>query len=354
MADRRCAWLIPGDWHTPTGGFVYDRRLVGALRELGWQVDVHRLDGGWPWPDATARSAAQAAVQALPDGRLLVADGLACGVLPELVKAHARRLRWVPLVHHPLHLEAGLDDGARAQLHASETLALQFARRVLVTSASTRHDVVAMGVPAERIVVIEPGTDAVPMIDIRPASAPRGPVQLLCVATLTPRKGHALLLQALTGLPELDWELHNVGSELRDPALAVQLRRLGEQPQLAGRVHWHGEVDTDSLRARYLAADVFVLASLHEGYGMAVAEALAHGLPVLASRAGALVHTVPADAGVHVPPGAVEPLRAALQQLIGDTALRARCAAGARTAAARLPRWEQQAVRFAALLEGVT
>jgi glycosyltransferase involved in cell wall biosynthesis len=353
MADRRCVWLIPGDWHTPTGGFVYDRRLVGALREHGWTVDVHRLDGQWPSPDDTARAAAQSVVEALPDGSRVVADGLAYGVLPGLAQAHAQRLRWLPLVHHPLHLEAGLDDVDQARLRAAEAQALQAARHVVVTSASTVHDVVAMGVAPPRVTVIEPGTDEVPVCDARPPAARGGPVRLLCVATLTPRKGHALLLQALAGLPDLAWELHSVGSDQRDPALAARLHEASRHAPLAGRVHWHGEVDAATLSARYQAADLFVLPSLHEGYGMAVAEALAHGLPVLASRAGALAHTLPAGAGVHVPPGAVEPLRLALRQLIGDPALRARCAAAARDAAAGLPRWQQQAARWATLLEAL-
>jgi glycosyltransferase involved in cell wall biosynthesis len=173
------------------------------------------------------------------------------------------------------------------------------------------------------------------------------------VATLTPRKGHALLFEALATLADRDWVLHAVGSATRDPATAAHLRLASERPPLAGRVVWHGELDADALAARLDRADLFVLPSLHEGYGMAAAEALAHGLPVLATTAGALADTVPEGAGLKVPPGDVDALRAALARLIDDAALRRRLAAGARAAGRELPDWAAQAARFGAALERV-
>ena len=110
---RACCFLIPGDWSTPTGGYTYDRRLVQSLRESGWEVDVLRLDGTWPAPDAQTRAAASAMIGALADGTRVVADGLAFGTLEGVVQAHAERLRWLALVHHPLHLETGLDEIVR-------------------------------------------------------------------------------------------------------------------------------------------------------------------------------------------------------------------------------------------------
>ncbi len=345
---RACCFLIPGDWNTPTGGYSYDRRIVLALREAGWEVEVRRLDGAWPHPSASELDAASACVKALADDTLVVADGLAFGVLGEVVAPHAQRLRWVALVHHPLHLETGSPDAAREQLLLSETRALWHARRVLVTSQRTAADAAAMGVPPERIAVVEPGTDAVA---IHAATARSGPLRLLCVATLTERKGHSLLLQALAGLMHLDWSLHSVGSATRDPVTAAGLRAVAAP--LGERVVWHGELDAAALHAQYAAADVFVLASLHEGYGMVITEALAHGLPVVASDAGALAQTLPAHAGLQVPAGEVAPLQAALSRVLSDAALRERLGAGARAAAGQLPSWAMQAARFATALEAV-
>ena len=348
---RACCFLIPGDWTTPTGGYTYDRRLVLALREAGWWVDVLSLSGTWPHPDAPALAAAAEMVASLADGTLVVADGLAFGAMDTVVAPHAERLRWLALVHHPLHLETGLPEAVRQQLLGDETRAMRHARRVVVTSQRTARDVAAMGVRPDRIAVVEPGTDPV---DPTPTPMPGktdGPLRLLCVATLTERKGHALLLQALAGLTHLDWTLHNVGSATRDPDTAAQLQALAAP--LGERVQWHGEVDAQALHEHFAAADVFVLASLHEGFGMVITEALAHGLPVVTSDAGALAQTLPAGAGLQVPAGEVAPLQAALARVLSDAALRECLGAGARAAAGRLATWPQQAERFASVLEGV-
>jgi glycosyltransferase involved in cell wall biosynthesis len=346
--QRACHFLLPGDWHTPTGGYTYDRRLALALSDAGWTVAPLVVEGAWPWPDGADIEAASARIAALPDGALVVADGLAFGSLAAAVRPHAERLRWVALVHHPLHLETGLDEADIARLLAGETEALQLARQIVVTGRSTVRDVAAMGVPPARIAVVEPGTD--PAL---PQSKPhaQGPVQLLCVATLTPRKGHAVLLQALAGLLHWPWVLHLVGSTERDPGTAARL--LAMAIPLGERVVWHGEMPGAALHAHYAAADVFVLPSLYEGYGMVVAEAVAHGLPVVTTDGGALAHTLPPAAGLQVSAGDVQALQAALERVLTDTALRERLAAGARAAAATLPTWPQQAALFAAVLEGM-
>jgi glycosyltransferase involved in cell wall biosynthesis len=346
---KTLAFLVPGDWNVPTGGYGYDRRLTAELRQAGWSVDVHHLPGDWPWPDEAAREAASAVFAMLADDTLVLADGLAYAVLADQVRPHATRLRWVALVHHPLHLETGMDEATRAHLRLAETDALALARMVVASGRITVDDLQALGVDAARIAVVEPGTDPAPSRLPRQRSG--SPVQLLCVATLTPRKGHTVLLQALAGLRELAWELHSVGSLTRDPVTAAALTT--QALALGARVHWHGELDESALQARYAEADVFVLPSLHEGYGMVVAEALAHGLPVVASNAGALAHTLPPQAGLHVDAGDAAALQAALARVITDVALRERLAAGARSAAQDLHSWPQQAAVFGHVLEQV-
>jgi glycosyltransferase involved in cell wall biosynthesis len=346
-----CTFLVPGDWDSRTGGYLYDRRIVGQMRAAGWQVDVVSPGEGFPWPDAAAHRRAQEVVAALPDGALVVADGLGFGVLPELVAAHAARLRWVALVHHPLALESGLSEAQRARLFDSERRALAHARHVIVTSPSTARALAAYGVVPDRISVVEPGTDLAPPA----AGGGAGPqaLSLLCVATITPRKGHVVLLEALADLRERRWHLHCAGSLVRDAEEGRRSQAAAERLGLAGRVRWHGEVDAGPLAALYAQADLFVLPSWHEGYGMALAEALARGLPVVSCAAGAIVDTVPADAGVLVPPGDVGALREALRRLMDEPAARRTLAAGARAAAARLPRWSDAGQRFAAALRSI-
>jgi glycosyltransferase involved in cell wall biosynthesis len=347
-AAPACVLLVPGDLRTPTGGYGYDRRLAESLAAMGWAVSVLRIDGTWPWPTEATRAEARERIAALPDGACVVADGLAFGVLADVVAPHAQRLHWVALVHHPLHLETGLDAPRAQALREQEAAALALAQRVIVTSARTVADVQALGVPRERVGVVEPGTDPVAPAPRRTVSEGEGEgVQLLCVATLVPRKDHALLLRVLATLTALDWTLHCVGSPTRDPALAQQLMASTASGPLAGRVHWHGELADAALQARYAAADVFVLASRHEGFGMVINEALVHGLPIVASRGGALADTVPGSAGLRVPVGDEAAWRAGLTAVITDSALRARLADGARAAAARLPSWAEQAARLA-------
>lgn len=366
---RHCHLLVPGDWRTLTGGYRYDRRLAESLRARGATVDWLRLDGAWPWPDEATLAEARRAIAALPDGACVVADGLAFGVLDEVVAPHARRLRWLALVHHPLHLETGLDAAAAHQLRERETAALRHAWRVVAVSGQTARDVAELGVPVERITVVEPGNDA----PASPTAAPgpgrsgavggtdtaagsgdaSGGVQLLCVATLTARKAHGVLLDALSGLLDHPWTLHCVGSAEREPALAAALRARTASGPLAQRVHWHGELSGEALQARYASADLFVLASLHEGFGMVITEALMHGLPIVASRAGALADTVPAAAGLLVPPGDPIAWRAALATALIDRPLRERWAEGARQAARALPSWDRQAARFEGVLDSL-
>jgi len=360
---RSFTLLIPGDWATPTGGYRYLRAMAQAMGESGWDVTVLRIDADWPAPDTASLARAAAQIGALADDTLVVADGLAFGVLAEVVAAHAQRLRWVALLHHPLHMETGLGAVQKAQLLHSETQALALARQTIVTGASTQQDVVAMGVALSRVAVVEPGTERHLGFSTSSAASEGGgvdkptdserPVQLLCVATVTPRKGHGLLLDALAGLSTLNWTLHCVGSMTRDSATAAAVLAQSQQPRLRGRVQWHGEVSPAALQAHYAAADLLVMPSWHEGYGMAVAEALAAGLPVLASRAGALAQTLPPQAGLQVPTGDVPALQAALQMLVSDPALRSRLAAGAKAAGQQLPTWQQQAALFAAVLQGV-
>lgn len=349
MAAPSCHFVLPGDWHTLTGGYGYDRRIAAGLHESGWQVQRVALDASFPFPTAHALAQAEAAIAALPDGTLTVADGLAFGAMPQVAERHARRLRWVALVHHPLCLETGLGDAQRQALFASEARALATARWVLVTSPATARHLAAFDVPADRIAVVEPGCDPAPPAAGSGGAAPN----LLCVATLTPRKGHALLLDALAGLRDRAWTLHCAGSATRDAATAAQLRRAIDTLGLAGRVHLHGELDDAALARCWHAADVFVLPSLFEGYGMVISEALAHGLAVIATRTGAAVQLVPPEAGLLVPAGDVPALRAALAAWLDDTPRRERWAQGARAAAARLPSWPQAVERFAAALQGL-
>ncbi len=318
---------------------------------LGWRVEYRTLDTSFPSPTPAGREQARQVLAAIPNGGLVLMDGLAFGVLPELAEAEGQRLRLVALVHHPLALESGLSPERAAALRDAEARALAQARLIMVTSRFTATLLAGwegLGVPLGRLRVVEPGTDPAPFAQ----GSRSGPLRLLCVATLTPRKGHDLLLQALAGLRDRPWHLDCVGSLDRNPAWAEDLIRLRGDLRLAGRVSLLGSLDDEELERRYRAADLFVLPSRFEGYGMVFAEALARGLPILAARAGAVGDTVPAEAGLLVPPDDSLALGLALRRLMDDPALRRRLATGARAAGLRLPTWHQAVAGFAAALEG--
>jgi glycosyltransferase involved in cell wall biosynthesis len=324
--------------------------MIAELRELGWRPQVLGLGDGFPRPNALTKAAAKAHLSDLPKGRPIVIDGLAFGVLPEAAQALRATHPLIALVHHPLALETGVTAQDAVGLRESESAALACARGVIVTSAATARMLVAdFGVAAERITVAEPGTDRV-------ALAPRkqtGAVALLAVGAIVPRKGYDVLIAALAGLIDLPWRLTIVGDCGRDLPAVARLRADIERHRLSPRVAIEDAVADERLVALYAASDLFVLASHYEGFGMAYAEAIAHGLPVIGTTGGAIPDTVPAGAGILVPPGDAPALAATLRQLIENAAERARLAAGARAAAGQLPTWRGSAEKFAQAIERV-
>lgn len=341
--------LVPGDLQSLTGGYGYDRQMVQGLQGLGWSVQVLSLQASFPWPDSMARQHAADVMAAIPDGALVLADGLAFGAMPDLLEPHATRLHWVALVHHPLALETGLSQAQARLLADSERRALGLARSVVVTSAATARALQPLGVEPARVRVVIPGTAPAPLAtgSIKPSDG----LSLLCVATVTPRKGHLVLIEALAGLQDRVWTLHCIGSTTRDKAASQALRDAVQAHGLQSRVVLHGEVSAADLARQYALADVFVLPSFHEGYGMALAEALARGLPVVSSQAGAIADTVPADAGVLLPPGDVQAWREAMARLLDEPAWRHQLAQGARRARLQLPDWPEAVAQLSAVLQ---
>jgi glycosyltransferase involved in cell wall biosynthesis len=326
--------------------------MVAGLRVRGWSVQVTELDDSFPEPTAVARAAAADALAAIRDGETVLVDGLAFGVLGGEAEREAARLRLVALVHHPLADETGLSADTARALEASERRALRSARLVVVTSQATARRLDAYGVEPGRIVVIEPGTDRRPL-SMKTSPTGTGIVELLCVAAIVPRKGHDVLFRALASIRDLPWRLTCVGSLERDPAMIANLRQLIGELALTDRVLLAGEARGETLETHYAAADVFVLPTFHEGYGMVVAEALTAGLPVVATPTGGIPDLLAGEAGLLVPIGDQEALAAAIASVVTDAALRARLAAGARQARARIPTWDASVGRMADALISV-
>ncbi len=343
---HRACFAIPGDLESPTGGYAYARALLRAIGASGWQFDYLALPDGFPDPDAAALAACAAAFRGSPPEVPLLVDGLAYGTFPaDLLQEQAGR--WVALVHHPLALETGLPPERAAALRASELAALKAAEAIVVTSPQTGRTLSAdYQVAPERISVAEPGT-ALPE---RPAAGNGSVPTLLCVGTLSHRKGQDVLIQALAQLGDLVWRCRLVGSDRRDPGAAQVVRQLVARFGLEDRVEIVGAVSAAALDGCYRQADLFVLPTRYEGYGMVFAEAMAHGLPIVACPTGAVPGTVPPSAALFVPPEEPDALAAALRRILCDGALRQKKAAGAWAAGRRLPSWQDTARQVAGAL----
>ena len=345
----RVYFALPGPLDQRTGGTVYDAKVIEGLRDDGWWVETLEWPGSFPFPNEDDRLTVAASLAAIPDNALVVIDGLALGTLPGLARLERERLRLVALVHHPLALETGLSPMMAATFAAEELDALASVRAVIVTSNTTAAIVEsAFGVPGENITVAHPGVNKpdAPRGERRP-----GPVRIFSMGSVTPRKAHHVLVEALSRIEDLDWTCVIAGGLEREPevaeALIAQIGMLG----LAHRISLKGEVDEAQAARLYAEADVFALASVYEGYGIVFAEAQAWGLPIVATTGGAIPEAVAENAGLLVPPNDARAFAEALATLIVDPQRRAALAEGARDAGARLPSWVDTAALVGAALE---
>ena len=352
MSARALEFVIPGDLQSATGGYVYDRTMVAGLRDLGWRVEVHGLDASFPSPSPDALAQAARVFAELPDQACVLVDGLALGAMPQVLEPHARRLGLIALVHMPLAFEFGISAAVAERRRGAEQRALGLVRHVIVTSRNTERDLAAYGVERSRLSVVEPGIWKTQILGSPGIRADDGALNLLCVATVQEGKGHELLIDALAPLAHLPWQLQCAGSLSRSPRTVQRLTERLDQLGLTDRVALIGEVPHAALRDLYFGADLFVLPTLRESYCLAVAESLAHGLPVISSRTGAIPELVE-TAGLLIEPGDREALQAALARTMTDGALRLSMRAAALAAGARLTVWPEACEHMARVLERV-
>ncbi|HSO98619.1 MAG TPA: glycosyltransferase family 4 protein [Solirubrobacteraceae bacterium] len=330
----------------PSGGNTYDRRLCRALGSLGWSVHEYPVPGFWTRPGAASFTALHGAVDRIPDGAVVLLDGLIASTAPNVLVPQARRLRLVVLVHMPL--------GHRrqdAELRQPERAVLAAAAAVVTTSMWARRRLIELyRLPAHRVHVAEPGVDAAELATGTVAGG-----ALLCVAAVTFDKGHDLLLAALESISKLSWRCVCVGSVERDPAFVDSLRR----PSLDGRVSFPGPRTGADLDREYAAADLLMLPSRTETYGMVVTEALARGVPVVAAEVGGVSEALGEGAdgirpGLLVPPADPVALGAALRAWLADAELRSRLRRAAGERRESLPRWSTTASVVAGVLAEAT
>jgi glycosyltransferase involved in cell wall biosynthesis len=326
----------------PSGGNTYDRRVRDGLTAIGWTVREHAVAGAWPAPDATDHANLARVIADIADDAIVLIDGLIASTVPAVLVPAADRLRLVVLVHMPLG-------------GASERAVLSAAAAVVTTSEWTRHQLLdAYALPPSHVHVAVPGVDGA---ELAPGTA--GGAELLCVAAVTPLKGHDVLLAALATLTDLRWHCEFVGSVTRDPEF---VNRLGHQARADGvddRVRLTGPLTDADLDRAYARADVLVLPSHAETYGMVVTEALAHGLPVIATEVGGVPEALGrgrdgSRPGLLVPPGDPTALASALRGWLDEADLRNRLRHAATDRRRALPGWSYASDRISQVLTDVS
>ena len=332
----------------PSGGNAYDRHVRQGLGSLGWSVRMHAVTGCWPRPDAAAFAALAGVVRRIPDGAVALLDGLLASTAPEVLVPAAGRMRLVVLVHMALgHRPATDTDDTRMR----ERAVLSAAASVVTTSEWSRRRLLGLyELPPGRVHVALPGVESAEL-----ASGTAAGGALLCVAAVSFEKGHDVLLDALLSLSALPWRCDCVGTLDRASAFVGRLRRRALDGGLADRVHFTGPLIASDLQSAYAGADLLVVASRAETYGMVVTEALSRGLPVVAAEVGGVAEALGYGAGrirpgLLVAPGDPGAFAAALGAWLCDDELRARLRRAARERRVSLCGWSTTASIVAGVL----
>lgn len=346
MAD--VVFAIPGDLKSTTGGYAYDRRVIDILPDFGVHVSVTTLPDAFPNPSAADLAETGRLLKTKPHDAVLIVDGLAFGAFTDDI-LDVLQGRVIALVHHPLFLETGLPHSRKVEIKTSEENALQHASHIVVTSRVTKRILVdTMGLSPDKVTIAEPGTDPA-----RRATGTGAPLQILAVGAVLPRKGYHILVEALAPLKHIDWRLTIAGALDRHPGAVETVQKAIQANGLEDRVTLAGKVVPATLERHYESADLFVSASLFEGYGMVLAEAMARGLPMVIAAGGAAAETAGEAAALHVEAGNVAALTAAIERALIDKKLRDRLADAAWEAGRTLPTWHETARRIAAVLLGL-
>jgi glycosyltransferase involved in cell wall biosynthesis len=334
----------------PSGGDVYDRHLVLGLPRVGVPVRVVVTPGAWPRPAPADRLRLASVLAGVPAGRVVLLDGLVACAAPDVVAGHARRLRLVVIVHLPLADETGLPPAVARALAPGERRALGAVTAVVATSRSTAARL-ARSLAPRRLVTAPPGVEPAPLAC---ASSTGG--RLVCLASVTPRKGQDVLVEALALLGDLTWTCVVAGPQESAPRFAEEVRAAAARAGFGERVRFAGPVTGAALDAVRAEADLFVLPSRAEPYGMVVTEALARGVPVVTSDVGGIPEALGrapdgARPGLLVPPGDPAALASALRSWLTSPVLRADLRRAAVARRARLAGWDRTVELVAGALD---
>jgi glycosyltransferase involved in cell wall biosynthesis len=317
-------FLITGDLHSLTGGYLYNMHMINGLKKNGHTVNVLGTD--WQWKDSNGfEKICRYHLEKLPPGSCVVIDSLVLASMYLMVQEFGGSLIFFGLIHLPASYD--ILSGVQGELGREELLALNHMHGVIVTGRFSFDLLCNAGLNPLKIRIVEPGTDPFP----RKKHYKPVPSELLCISNYSALKAQDLLIRALYRLSGKDWMLHFYGDLNRDKEYTALLRSLIRQLKMEHRIILNGIVERHEISKVFLKADLFVMPSLFESYGMALTESLAHGIPVVSTRAGNIPFTVPAGMGLLIEPGNEEQLEEAIRSLFDDPAIyTALCSAASR------------------------
>jgi len=333
---RPIAFVIPGDLSLPTGGYGYDRQVLARAAARGVAMTHLPIPAGYPAPDAEVLASSAAAIARVAEEAVLLIDGLAYGAMPEaMIRGFNRPV--VELCHHPLALEPGRGAAETQRLADGERAAMAAARGVIVTGRHTAGIVAEQfGVARDKIAVALPGTERAARARGSGGAVPR----LLAVGSVIPRKAYPVLVEAMNQIRHLGWTLEIVGALAHAPETVIEVQNQIQALQLEDRIRLAGPLGAADLAATYDRADLFVMSSLYEGYGMVIAEAMARGLPIVATTGGAAAETLDDRAGFKVPPNSSQALAEAIHEMLASDEKRKTFSNGSWLAGQTLPSWD--------------
>jgi glycosyltransferase involved in cell wall biosynthesis len=335
-------FVIKGDLQQRTGGYIYDAHIIRGLEKLGWAVSVHSTSSH-STKKVQTHTNLEIILDSIKDGQTVILDGLAMGQHPDELGRHCHRLKLISLLHHPLSEESGLSPSEKTRLLEVEMKALGTCTGVITTSQFTAKQLVDMNVAEKIVRTVIPGTDPVPC-----AKGPHNntPPRLLCVASVIPRKGLDILVEALHQIQHLDWECICAGDLERSPHYASKILNSVSERHLNHRILFTGECSSSTIAKLYDLSSIFVLASRYEGYGMVLTEAVVRCLPVISTTGGAIPHTLNGTSAVLVPPGNANCLADAIKAALDSHSDNNHRSGKPKGAQSRFPTWDQTIQHF--------
>ena len=332
-------FLITGDIHSLTGGYLYNMHMINGLKGNGHTVNVFGTH--WQWKDSDSlENICRHHLENLPHGSIVIVDSLILAYLHLIAQEFGDRLKFLGLIHLPASYN--ILSGEHGKLADEELTALYHMRQVIVTGRFTFDLLCNVGLNPARIRLVEPGTEHFP----RKKRYKPVPSELLCIANYSALKAQDVLIRALYGLTAWNWSLHIYGDTERDKEYTEVVRSLIQQLKMEHRIIMHGIVERHEISTVFLNADLFLMPSLFESYGMAITESLAHGIPVVTTSAGNIPYTVPAGMGLLTEPGNEEQLEDAIRSLFNDRLKYSNLCAAASQYFKQVRSWEQAVADF--------